>query len=138
VLLLFEKVSGMRINFNKSEFIPMSLEVEQVHEIAHVLSCPVGSLPFRYLGVSVHFEKVKREDLQPILDKLIKRAAGWRGRLLAYGSKLVLIKTCLASIPVYMLSFIKFPKWAIKLLETQMAHCLWNNTAECHTYHLAS
>jgi hypothetical protein len=61
VLLLFEKVSGMRINFNKSEFIPMSLEVEQVHEIAHVLSCPVGSLPFRYLGVSVHFEKVKRE-----------------------------------------------------------------------------
>jgi hypothetical protein len=50
----------------------------------------------------------------------------------------VLIKICLASIPIYLLSFIKFPKWGIRLLEFQMAHCLWNNTADCHRYHLAS
>jgi hypothetical protein len=116
----------------------MNMDDHQIHEVAHVLSCPRGSLPFRYLGVPVHFEKLKREDLQPILDKLIKRVAGWRGRLLAYSSRLVLIKTCLASIPVYLLSFLKFPKWAIKLLESQMTHCLWNNTADCHRYHLAS
>jgi hypothetical protein len=28
VLMLFEKVSGMRINLNKSEFIPMNLDME--------------------------------------------------------------------------------------------------------------
>jgi hypothetical protein len=97
----------------------MNMDDHQIHEVAHVLSCPRVSLPFRYLGVPVHFEKLKREDLQPILDKLIKRVAGWRGRLLAYSSRLVLIKTCLASIPVYLLSFLKFPKWAIKLLESR-------------------
>jgi hypothetical protein len=58
--------------------------------------------------------------------------------LLAYSSRLELIRSCLASIPVYLLSFIKFPKWAIKLLESQMAHCLWNNNSECHRYHLVS
>jgi hypothetical protein len=109
VLMLFEKVYGMRINFNKSEFIPMNLETDRVHEVAHVLNCPLGSLPFKYLGIPIHFEKLKRDDLQPVIDKLIKKVADWRGRLLAYNSRLVLIKTCLASIPVYLLSFIKFP-----------------------------
>jgi hypothetical protein len=69
---------------------------------------------------------------------MLKRAAGWRGNLLVYSSRLVLIKSCLASIPVNLLSFIKFPKWAIKLIESQMAHCLWNDGENAHKYHLAS
>jgi hypothetical protein len=128
----------MKINFSKSEFIPLNLESEQIHEIAHILCCPIGAPPFRYLGVLIYFEKLKRDDLQHVIDKLIKRAAGWRGKLLAYSSRLELIRSCLSSIHVYFLSFIKFSKWAIKLLESQMAHCLWNNNFECHMYHLAS
>jgi hypothetical protein len=58
--------------------------------------------------------------------------------MLAYSSRIVLIKTCLVSVPVYLLSFLKFPKWAIKLLESQMGHCLWNSSNESHRYHLAS
>jgi hypothetical protein len=89
VLTLFERVSGMRINFYKSEIISMNLELEDSHDISHLLSCPMGSLPFKYLGVTLHFEKLKREDIQPLMDKLIKRIAGWRVRLLAYSSRLV-------------------------------------------------
>jgi hypothetical protein len=74
--------------------------------------------------VPIHFEKLTREDLQPLIDKLIKRIAGWRGKMLAYSSRNVLIKTCLTSVLVYLLSFLKFPKWAIKLLESQMGNCL--------------
>jgi hypothetical protein len=95
-------------------------------------------LPFKYLGIPLHFERLKREDVQPLLDKLIKKMAGWRGRLLAYSSRLTLVKTCLASIPVYPLSFLKFPKWAIRLLESQMSHYLWNNDNDSHKYHLAN
>jgi hypothetical protein len=138
VLKLFERVSGMKINLNKSEFIPLNLEDGQIHDIAHVLCCPIGALPFRYIGVPIHFENLKREDLQPVLDKLIKKVVGWRDRLLAYSSRLELIRSCLSSIPIYLLSFMKFPKWAIKLLESQMAHCLWNSNSVCHRYHLAS
>jgi hypothetical protein len=137
ILMLFEKVSGMRINFDKSEFIPINLDADQIYEVAHV-NCLLGSLPFKYLGILIHFKKLKSEDLQPVLDKLIKRVAGWSDRLLAYNSRLVLIKTCLASIPIYLLSFIKFPRCAIRLLKSQMAHYLWNNTTDCHRYHFAS
>jgi hypothetical protein len=138
ILMLFEKVSDMGINFHKSEIIPMNLGPEQVHEVMHTLNCPVGKLPFGYLGRPIHFEKLTREDLQPLFDKLIKTIAGWRVKMLAYSSIIVLIKTWLASVPVYLLSFLKFPKWAIKLLESQMGHCVWNGSNESHRYHLAS
>jgi hypothetical protein len=56
----------------------------------------------------------------PLVDKILKRIAGWRGKLISLAARAVLLKTCLASIHVYILSFLKFPKWAIKLLNTQM------------------
>jgi hypothetical protein len=138
ILMLFERVSGMRINFHKIECIGLNMDEDRAHEVAHVLGCPLGKLPFKYLGVPLHFKKLKREDLQPILDNLVKKIAGWRGRLHTYSSRLVLIKTCLASILVYLLSFLKFPKWSIKLIESQMENCLWNDDNESHRYHLAS
>jgi hypothetical protein len=42
ILMLFEKVSGMRINFHKSELIPLNLDPARDHEIAHLFSCPLG------------------------------------------------------------------------------------------------
>jgi hypothetical protein len=75
VLMLFEKVSGMRINFHKSQYISMNLVPEDDHEISHILCCPIGHLPFNYLGVPIHFEKLKREDLQPVIDKMLKKVS---------------------------------------------------------------
>jgi hypothetical protein len=45
----------MRINFHKSEVIPMNLEDSRAHGIFYVLNFPVGTLPFRYLGLPLHF-----------------------------------------------------------------------------------
>jgi hypothetical protein len=33
---------------------------------------------------------------------------------------------------------LKFFKWASRLLESQMAHCLWNNDSGSHQYHLTN
>lgn len=79
-----------------------------------------------------------REDIQPLVDRILKKIAGWRGKLLSLAARDMLLRTCLASIPVYLLSFIQFPKWAIKLLNTQLGNYLWNDTVENHKYHLAN
>jgi hypothetical protein len=42
ILCLFEMVSGVRINFHKSEIIPLNLDLEASHAVAHELSCPLG------------------------------------------------------------------------------------------------
>ena len=119
---LFEQLSGIRINFHKSELILINLESEEAHIISHLFGCPLGSFPMKYLGVPLHFDKLKREDIQPLVDKFLKKLASWRGRQLSSAARVTLIKTCLASIPVYLLSFIKFPKWALQMLNTHMAN----------------
>jgi len=55
ILIWFEQLSGMRINFHKSELIPMNVAPEAVHNLAHLCSCPVGSLPIKYLGVPLDY-----------------------------------------------------------------------------------
>lgn len=113
IIMWFEQVSGMRVNFHKSEVLTLNMEIEETHRVARIFSCPVGSFPLKYLGVPLHFEKLTREDLQPLVEQLLKRVAGWRGKLLSMAARALLIKTCLASIPIYLLSFIKFPKWQL-------------------------
>jgi hypothetical protein len=96
----------------------MNLEEEEIHDYARIFCCKIGSFPFKYLGVPLYFEKLRREDLQPIVDKVMKRITGWKGRLLSYGARLTLLKACLANIPIYLMSIIKFPNWAIKAINT--------------------
>jgi hypothetical protein len=77
----------------------MHMEPREVH----LCQARIGIV---YLGLPLHFSKLKREDLQPLVDSLLSRMAGWRGKLLSLEAKRILIQTVLSSIPVYMLSFL--------------------------------
>lgn len=133
-----EQILGMRVNFHKSELITLNLDDCETKRAASIFSCPIGSFPIKYLGVPLHYENLTREDLQPLVDKLLSRIARWRGKLLSLAARSLLIKTCLANIPIYLLSFIKFPKWAVQMLNSQMGNCLWNDLEDAHKYHLAN
>ena len=74
--------------------------------------------------------------MQPLVDKFLKKIGSWRGRLFFSAARVVLIKTCLANIPVYLLSFIKFPKWALQLINTHMA--LREDEVDKHRYNLVN
>jgi hypothetical protein len=73
-----------------------------------------------------------------VVDKVINIIPGWQGRLLSYAARLVLLKACLASIPIYLLSIIKFPKWAIEAINSQMTNFFWNDQENSHKYHLSN
>jgi hypothetical protein len=68
----------------------------------------------------------------------MKRIPGWKGRLLSYRARLTLLKACLASIPIYLMSIIKFSKWAIQAINSQMAKFFWDDKEEKHRYHLSN
>jgi hypothetical protein len=135
---MFEQMSGMRINFEKCDLVPINVPEDQRNILSQVFGCKVSAFPIKYLGVPLHYGKLRKEDLQPLIDKIIKRIGGWRGRLLSYAARIVLIRSCLASILTYLLSDVKFPKWAIRAINSQMAHCLWDNYEGHNKYHLAN
>lgn len=138
IITYFEKVSGMRINYAKSELIPLGVEGDSLTPFVNIFGCTVGMFPIKYLGIPLHYDKLRREDIQPLVDKILKRMAGWRGKLLSYSARLTLIKACLASIPVYLPSFFKFPRWALDLINNQLAHCLWSDFEGNRKLHLAN
>ena len=56
-----------------------NLEEEFTQSVSSIFQyCPMGGFPIKYLGIPLHYEKIAREDVQPLVDKLLKRIAGWR------------------------------------------------------------
>jgi hypothetical protein len=117
----FKKISEMKINYHKSDLTSISLDEDESNLYAQIFCYKLGQFPFTYLGVPLHYEKLRREDIQPIVDKIMKRISRWKGKLMSYGARLALLKACLASIPIYLISIVKFPKWAIKAINFQIA-----------------
>jgi hypothetical protein len=99
-----------------NKFRPINIENEEEEtKWAKIFGSPMGIL--------LHYSKLSIDNLQPLVDKIIKMIDGWRGKLLTRFGRIVLIKTCLASISVYLLSFLKFPKWSIDLINSHMINC---------------
>jgi hypothetical protein len=72
------------------------------------------------------------------VDKVFNRIPGWKGRLLSYGSRSVLLRACLASILIYLMSLIRFPKWVIESINSHMANFFWDDAEDKHKYHLSN
>lgn len=56
VIMWFEQISGMRVNFHRSEVITLNLEIEDIKRIAGIFNYPIGSFPLKYLGVPLHYD----------------------------------------------------------------------------------
>ena len=78
----------MKINFHKSDLMTINVEGAVANEIAQIFHCKKGSFPIKYLGVPLHYDKLKREDLQPIIDRIIQGISGWLGRYHTYRGRL--------------------------------------------------
>jgi hypothetical protein len=51
---------------------------------------------------------------------------------------MILIKTCIASIPIYLFYFFKFPRWAVDLINSHMTNCFWDDYKGHRKLHLAN
>ena len=81
ILSCFEHLSGLKINFHKSDLHAINIPEQLSNEFAQIFCCQMGDFPFKYLGVPLHFKKLRREDLQPIIDRIIKNISGWLGKI---------------------------------------------------------
>jgi hypothetical protein len=92
---------------------------------------------FKYLGVPLHYDKLKRGDIHLVVDKIINRTPGWKSQTYAYGARLILLKVWLPSIPNYLMAVFKFPKWAIEAINSQIAKKRIDRDGN-HKYHISN
>jgi hypothetical protein len=136
LLCLYEKMSGLKINFNKSETLVVSQDCEKAIVYADILNCATGEWPIKYLGVPVSSSKLHVVDWHPVDEKLIKRMEGWKGGALSFGGRLILINSCLSSIPTYYMSMHLLPKTILKRMDITRKRFFWQEGGVKRKYHL--
>jgi len=83
-----------------------------------VLNCRVGSIPFVYLGLPIGGNARRLAFWEPLLHQLKSRLSSWNSKHLSLGGRLVLLKSVMSSLPVYMLSFFKAPSGIVSSIES--------------------
>jgi hypothetical protein len=125
VLVLFEKVSGLKVNFHKSMLVGVNIGDSWLTEAASILGCTVGKVPFMYLGLPIGGDPLRLSLWEPIVTRIRIRLSRWKNRLLSFGGRLVLLKSGLTSLPVYALFFFKAPSGIISSLESLLSNFFW-------------
>lgn len=59
VLLLFEEISGLKVNFNKSMMTCVNISDSWLVEAASVMNSRMGTIPFVYLGLLIEGDSTK-------------------------------------------------------------------------------
>ena len=118
VLLIFEELSGLKVNFNKSLLTGINVSDSWLSEAALVLNCRVGTFPFMYLGLPIRGDPRKLDFWKPILNSIHSRLSNWKSKFLSFGGRLILLKSVLSSLPVYFLSFFRAPTGIISSIES--------------------
>ncbi|CAJ2669290.1 unnamed protein product [Trifolium pratense] len=130
VLVLFESMSGLRVNFHKSMLVGVNIPDSWLGEAASAMCCKVGKIPFLYLGLPIGGDPRRLCFWEPVLDRLKNRLSGWRSRFLSIGGRLVLLKSVLTSLPVYALSFFKAPSGIISSIESILIKFFWGGSED--------
>ena len=118
ILLLFQSLSGLKVNFSKSCLVGVNVVDSWLAKAALVLNCKVGSIPFMYLGMPIGGNSRRLSFWEPLLNRIRSRLAGWSSKHLSFGGRLILLKSVLSSLPVYALSFFKAPTGIISSIES--------------------
>jgi hypothetical protein len=127
---------GLKINFHKSEIFCFGKAKDMESDYKHLFGCEIGSLPFKYLGIPIHYRKLFNGEWKPVEDRFEKKLACWLGKLLSYGDRLVLINSVLTSLPMFILSFFELPKGVRKRLDFFRSRFFWQSDQTKKKYRL--
>jgi hypothetical protein len=136
ILSTFEQLSGLKINFHKSEIFCFGKAKEHEESYSQLFGCKVGKYPFRYLDLPMHTRKLNNKDWQMIENRIKKRLSGWKGKMLSVGGRLVLINSVLFSLPMFMLSFFEIPRGVLEKIDCFRSRFYWQNDQHKRKYRL--
>jgi hypothetical protein len=73
ILCLFEQMSGLKINFHKSEIFCLGEAGDKEMWYTDIFTCPHNCLPMKYLGVPIDDKKLCKSLWLPTVEKVEKK-----------------------------------------------------------------
>jgi hypothetical protein len=125
---IFLSTSGMQINLEKSHIFFFNTPTILQRKIFGILGFQRSSLPSRYLGVPVLEKASKNLGWQDLLTKLETRLNCWTHRFLTFPIRILLIKSVLMVMSVYLFSVLVAPKYIYQKTRALQRKFLWGGS----------
>jgi hypothetical protein len=120
----FADSTGLKVNYSKSQILPINVSHEKMVTLANALGCQLGSFPFTYLGLPMGTTKPRVEDYAPLMDRIERRLSACSS-LLSYSGKLQMVKSVITSTATFAMCTLKLPKGVIDNIDRARKQCLW-------------
>eukprot|EP00253_Pinus_taeda_P013489 PITA_13489 len=127
ILDQFMDYSGGKVNQIKSCIYGWNTPNHTIHSIASIfgVSCKLVWNHFSYLGMPVSLGSLKADTWNEILDKIKRKVQQWGTMWLNPARRLVLLKSGIASLPIYRFSLYQAPAVFHQKMERALRHFLW-------------
>jgi len=109
VLLLFEEVSELKVNFHKSLLTGVNVSDTWLSKAASVMNCRTGSITFVYLGLPIGGDVWKLIFWKPVIDRIVAHLSSWNNKFLSFGGRLILLKFVMPSLLFTFFPFSRLP-----------------------------
>ncbi|GKV49617.1 hypothetical protein SLEP1_g56358 [Rubroshorea leprosula] len=128
ILIWFELMSGLRINFSKSSVFDYNVSEKWLKGAASMLHCRVGRAPFLYLGLPVDGRFGSKKLWELVVNKFRAKLAVWKAATLSFGGRLILLKSILSALPIFYMSLYLLPNSVLEELIRIQRNFLWGGT----------
>ncbi|WMV49196.1 hypothetical protein MTR67_042581, partial [Solanum verrucosum] len=124
----YEEVSGQKVNKDKSA-ICLHHNVQGGESVIAELVTGIlrKDFPFTYLGCPIFYKRKQKSYYHQMIQRIGAKIQGWKGKLLSYGGRAILIKHVLQSTPIHCLSVMNPPSNVLNLVQRIMAQFFWNS-----------
>ena len=136
LLYAFETMSGLKINFEKTEVVLIQDDVMKQKDYADLFNCQMCKWPIIYLGAPVCARRITVAEMKFLDEKLKNKMGGWMGGSMSIGGRVIKIDSCLASTVVYQMSLGLLHKSNTESLEKHIRSFLWAGGTGKKRYHL--
>ena len=113
-LYLYELMSGLKINYMKSEIFVINGTYDTTPHYVELFDCQFGVFPMKYLGVHVSPSRLHVSDWNKLEEKNDKRLQSWKGSALSIAGRITLINSCMTNTPIYHMSMYLLSKTTVK------------------------
>jgi hypothetical protein len=100
--------TGLRINYGKSQLIPINVPNDVSDALALEFGCQIGTMPFTYLGLPLGTSRPLIHDMLPLVCCLERKLSS-SSCFLPQGARRQLINSALALMPLHYLCTLQMP-----------------------------
>ncbi|XP_026428821.1 uncharacterized protein LOC113324745 [Papaver somniferum] len=129
ILSTFDMLTGLKLNLDKSSMISVGKDII-VKYLAMEFWIKVEVLPIKYLGLPLGITAKNATIWEDVIQRMEKKLALGKRRYLDKAGRLTLLKSYLASFPLYYLSLIRLPAAVEQKLTRIMRSFLWDSSED--------